>query len=105
MLQLLRALHLGILPLGGRLGLMTAPPAPVTHLLVVDAILGGQWRVLRGAVAPAVLPPGALCFPAPPPIVRGHPPPVLATPKQDYIMNAPPPRGGEVLILGPLALQ
>jgi peptide/nickel transport system permease protein len=45
MLQLLVALDLGILPLGGRLGLMTAPPPPVTHLLVLDAILAGQWRV------------------------------------------------------------
>jgi peptide/nickel transport system permease protein len=62
MLQLLLALQLGLLPLGGRLGLMATPPAPVTHLLVVDAILGGQWRVLGDALAHAVLPTVTLCF-------------------------------------------
>src|SRR5262244_2304708 len=64
MLQLLIALDLGMLPLGGRLGLMTTPPAPVTHLLIVDAILAGQWPVLAAALAPAVLPTLTLCFPA-----------------------------------------
>src|SRR5207253_872503 len=64
MLQLLLALELGIVPLGGRLGLMTAPPPPVTHLLFVDALLAGQWPVLGDALAPAVLPTVTLCFPA-----------------------------------------
>jgi peptide/nickel transport system permease protein len=35
MLQLLLALYLGWLPLGGRLGLTATPPAPITHLLFV----------------------------------------------------------------------
>src|SRR5207249_8108859 len=64
MLQLLLALELGIVPLGGRLGLMTAPPAPVTHLLVVDALLGGHWRGAGGRLAPGALPTVTPCFPA-----------------------------------------
>src|SRR5215470_4417583 len=70
MLQLLLALHLGLLPLGGRLGLMTAPPTPFTHLLCVDALLGGHWRVLGDALVHAVLPTVTLCFPALASIVR-----------------------------------
>src|SRR5207253_8596430 len=64
MLQLLLALELGIGPLGGRLGLMTAPPPPVTHLLFVDALLAGQWRAFGDAVAHAALPARTPCFPA-----------------------------------------
>jgi peptide/nickel transport system permease protein len=88
MLQLLLALQLGLLPLGGRLGLMATPPAPVTHLLVVDAILGGQWRVLGDALAHAVLPTVTLCFPALASIVRVNRAEMLETLKQDYIVNA-----------------
>src|SRR5262249_27965527 len=56
MLQLLLALHLGLLPLGGRLGLMTQPPAPFTHLLYVDALLSGHWRGVAAAPPPAAVP-------------------------------------------------
>src|SRR2546428_3602800 len=55
MLQLLLALELGIVPLGGRPGLMTAAPPPVTHLLFVDALLAGQWRGFPRPPAPARL--------------------------------------------------
>src|SRR5262245_63612124 len=56
MLQLLLALHLRLLPLGGRLGLMNTPPPAVTHLLYVDASLAGQWRGPGHAPAPPGLP-------------------------------------------------
>src|SRR5438552_9160963 len=88
MLQLLLALHMGILPLGGRRGLMTAPPTPVTHLLVVDALLGGHWRVLGDALAHAVLPAGAPGLPPPAPLARVNRAEMLEALKQDYIVNA-----------------
>lgn len=88
MLQLLIALDLGLLPLGGRLGLMSTPPEPVTHLVFVDAVLRGQWRTLGDAVAHAVLPMVTLCFPALASIMRVNRAEMIETLKQDYIVNA-----------------
>jgi peptide/nickel transport system permease protein len=88
MLQLLIALDLGVLPLGGRLGLMSTPPEPVTHLVFVDAVLRGQWRTLGDAVAHALLPMVTLCFPALASIMRVNRAEMIETLKQDYIVNA-----------------
>jgi peptide/nickel transport system permease protein len=88
MLQLLLALVLGWLPLGGRLGLMHAPPPPITHLLFVDALLRGQWSTLGDALAHAVLPVVTLCFPALASILRVNRAEMIETLEQDYIVNA-----------------
>src|SRR5204862_7649284 len=53
MLQLLVALHLGWLPLGGRLPLTAAPPEPITHLRLVDEVLRCQWGAFLEGLAPA----------------------------------------------------
>ena len=87
-LQLLLALHFGWLPLGGRLGLTATPPAPITHLLLVDALLRGDWRTLGDALAHAVLPVVTLCFPALASIVRVNRAEMLETLTQDYITTA-----------------
>jgi peptide/nickel transport system permease protein len=88
MLQLMVALHWGLLPLGGRLRLMSAPPPPITHLLFVDTLLRGQWGAFRDAVAHAVLPVVTLCFPALASIMRVNRAEMIETLKQDYIVNA-----------------
>jgi peptide/nickel transport system permease protein len=88
MLQLLIALHLGLLPLGGRLRLTTPPPEPITHLLFVDAILRGQWATLADALRHAVLPVVTLCFPALASIMRVNRAEMIETLRQDYIVNA-----------------
>jgi peptide/nickel transport system permease protein len=88
MLQLLLALHFGWLPLGGRLGLTATPPAPITHLLFVDAALRGEWRTLGDALAHAVLPVVTLCFPALASILRVNRAEMLETLGQDYIKTA-----------------
>ena len=88
MLQLLLALHLGWLPLGGRLGLTATPPTPLTHLLLVDALLRGEWRTLGDALAHAVLPVVTLCFPALASILRVNRAEMLETLGQDYIKTA-----------------
>jgi peptide/nickel transport system permease protein len=88
MLQLLIALDLGVLPLGGRLGLMSTPPEPITRLLFVDALLRGQWRTFADALAHAVLPVVTLCFPALASIMRVNRAEMIETLKQDYIVNA-----------------
>ena len=88
MLQLLIALQLGWLPLGGRLGLTAAPPAPITHLLFVDALLRGQWRTFADAAAHAVLPVVTLCLPALASIMRVNRAEMLETLRQDYVVTA-----------------
>ena len=88
MLQLLLALYLGWLPLGGRLGLAATPPAPITHLLFVDALLRGEWRTLGDALAHAVLPVVTLCFPALASILSVNRAEMLDTLAQDYIKTA-----------------
>jgi peptide/nickel transport system permease protein len=88
MLQLLVALHLGWLPLGGRLPLTATPPAPITHLLFVDAALRGEWRMLGAALAHAVLPVVTLSFPALASIMRVNRAEMLETLRQDYIVTA-----------------
>ena len=88
MLQLLIGLHWRLVPLGGRLGLMTPPPAPLTHLLFVDALLRGQWATLLDAAAHALLPMATLCLPALASITRVNRAEMLETLGQDYIVNA-----------------
>ena len=88
MLQLLIALDLGWLPLGGRLNLTTPPPAPITHLLLVDALLRGQWATFTDALRHAVLPVVTLCFPALASILRVNRAEMIETLRQDYVVNA-----------------
>jgi peptide/nickel transport system permease protein len=88
MLQLVIALWLGLLPLGGRLRLTTVPPEPITHLLFVDALLRGQWATFVDALHHAVLPVLTLCFPALASIMRVNRAEMIETLRQDYITSA-----------------
>jgi peptide/nickel transport system permease protein len=88
MLQLLLALYLGWLPLGGRLGLTATLPEPITRLLLVDALLRGEWRTLGDALRHAVLPVVTLAAPALASIVRVNRAEMLEALQQDYIMTA-----------------
>jgi peptide/nickel transport system permease protein len=88
MLQLLLALQLGWLPLGGRLALTATPPAPLTHLLFLDTALRGEWRTLGDALAHAALPVVTLCVPALASIMRVNRAEMLETLGQDYITTA-----------------
>jgi peptide/nickel transport system permease protein len=88
MLQLVLALFLGWLPLGGRLRLTTLPPDPLTHLLLLDALLRGQWATFADALRHAVLPVVTLCFPALASIVRVNRAEMIETLRQEYIQNA-----------------
>jgi peptide/nickel transport system permease protein len=88
MLQLAVALGLGLLPLGGRLDLVTPPPEPLTHLLLVDALLRGQWATFADALHHAILPVVTLCFPALASILRVNRAEMIETLRQDYIVSA-----------------
>ncbi len=105
MLQLLVALHWGLVPLGGRLSLMATPPAPITHLLFVDAALRGQWSTLGDALAHALLPVVTLCFPALASIMRVNRAEMIETLRQDYIVNARAQGTSELRIVTRYALR
>ena len=105
MLQLVIALDLGLLPLGGRLRLTTPPPAPITHLLFVDAALRGQWSTLADAFVHAVLPVVTLCFPALASIMRVNRAEMIETLKQDFIVNARAQGHSSVRIVAVYALR
>lgn len=88
MLQLAFALYLGWLPLSGRLGIMSAPPDPITHLYTIDALLAGQWGLFVDALTHLILPAVTLCFPALASIIRVNRAEMIEALGQDYITNA-----------------
>lgn len=88
MLQLYFALHLGWLPLGSQLEIMTEPPEPITHLLVFDSLLRMQFDITLEALHHMVLPALTLCFPALASIARVNRAEMLETLNEDYITNA-----------------
>ena len=67
MAQLFFALQLGWFPLGGRIEMMTDPPEPITHLLLLDSLLRGQPAIFAEGLHHIVLPAVALCFRRSPP--------------------------------------
>jgi len=105
MLQLLLALHFGWLPLGGRLNLTTELPPPITHLLLLDAVLRGQWATLGDGLRHAVLPVVTLSFPALASILRVNRAEMLETLHQDYILNARAQGLGGLRVVAKLALR
>lgn len=88
MAQLYFALHLGWFPLGGRIDMMTEPPDPITGMLLVDALLRGEFAVFTEGLRHIVLPAVALSFPALASIIRVNRAEMLETLKQNYIINA-----------------
>lgn len=88
MAQLYFALYLEWFPLGGRINMMTDPPADITHLLMVDALLQGRFSTFVEALHHIVLPAVALCLPALASIIRVNRAEMLETLNQDYIVNA-----------------
>lgn len=88
MAQLFFALQLGWFPLGGRIDMMTDPVEPITHLLLVDSLLRGEFGTFAEAMHHAVLPAAALSVPALASIIRVNRAEMLETLNQDYVVNA-----------------
>ena len=55
-LQLIFYAELGMLPLGGRLGLLDIPPATVTGFYTIDSVLAGDFGRLRTVIIHLILP-------------------------------------------------
>jgi peptide/nickel transport system permease protein len=88
MLQLLLALKLDFLPVGGRLGMLTKPPLKITHLYLIDSLITGNWFVFKDALRHVILPAFVLSFPALASIIRVNRAEMLEVLIRDFIVNA-----------------
>jgi peptide/nickel transport system permease protein len=105
MLQLLIALQLGWLPLGGRLSLVTEPPPFVTGMYLVDSLLAGEPGVFLEALRHIILPATALCFPALASIIRVNRAEMIEALQQDYVTGAQAMGIGRARVVAVYALK
>lgn len=105
MLQLFVALHLGWLPLGGRLGILDEAPPAITHLYLVDSLIAGDLELFASALSHIILPALALCFPALASIVRVNRAEMIEALSMDYIVNARAQGIGRLRIVAAYALK
>jgi peptide/nickel transport system permease protein len=80
--------RLGVLPGPGQLNIYTAPPAPITGMVAVDALLTGNWPALRDALAHLVLPAVVLGYYQTGLITRMTRGSLLEVLRQDYVRTA-----------------
>ena len=88
MLQLFFSFYIDVFPLSGQIASMTDPPEPITRLILIDALLRGQWDVFTEAAHHIVLPALTLAIPALASIIRVNRAEMLEILKKDYIVNA-----------------
>jgi peptide/nickel transport system permease protein len=79
---------LGVLPGPGQLGIYTPPPPRVTGMIVVDALLAGDWTALRDALRHLVLPAVVLGYYQTGLITRITRGSLLEVLRQDYVRTA-----------------
>ncbi|WP_319410918.1 ABC transporter permease [uncultured Cohaesibacter sp.] len=105
MLQWYLALEADIFPLGGQLGIMTDPPAHITGLLTIDALLTLNFPVFAEAFMHILLPALALSFPALASIIRVNRAEMLEALNKDYVTNAKAQGIGPFRIVAHYALK
>lgn len=88
LLQLLFAVNLELVPVSGRLGLTTPVPEPVTHLLLVDSLLRGEFETFAEAFRYLILPAVVLSFPCLASILRVNRAEMIEVLQSDYIVSA-----------------
>lgn len=88
LLQLFFAVQLGWLPVSGRLGLITQRPEPITHLLILDSLLRGQWSTAAQALSYIIMPALVLSFPCLASVARVTRSEMIETMSSDYILGA-----------------
>ena len=88
LLQLYFAVQLGWLPVSGQLPLVMRPPEPITHLILVDALLRGEfdtfWQALRYILLPAIV----LSFPCLASILRVNRAEMIEVLHSDHVVAA-----------------
>lgn len=88
LLQLWFAVQLGWLPVSGRLPLVMAPPEPITHFLLVDSLLRGQFHTFVAALQHIIMPAIVLSFPCLASILRVNRAEMIEVLQSDYIVAA-----------------
>lgn len=79
---------LGILPGPGQLGIFTQPPPHITGLVVIDAVLAGDWEALGDALRHLILPAFVLGYYSAGLITRMTRGSLLEVLRQDYVRTA-----------------
>lgn len=88
LLQLFFAVQMGWLPVSGRIGLITPIPEPITHLLIVDALLRGQWSTALEGLGFIAMPALVLSFPCLASVARVTRAEMIETLSTDYVLGA-----------------
>lgn len=88
LLQLFFAVRLEWLPVSGRLPLTELPPEPITHLLLVDSLLRGQFETFWAALSHIILPAIVLSFPCLASILRVNRAEMIEVLQSDHIVAA-----------------
>jgi peptide/nickel transport system permease protein len=88
LLQLFFAVRLELLPVSGRLPLTSLAPEAITHLLLVDTLLRGDFETFREALSHIILPAIVLSFPCLASILRVNRAEMIEVLQSDYIVAA-----------------
>ena len=88
LLQLYFSVQLEWLPVSGRLNLVTTPPEPITHLLLLDSLLRGEFDTFVQALHHLVLPAVVLSFPCLASILRVNRAEMIEVLSADHITAA-----------------
>jgi ABC-type dipeptide/oligopeptide/nickel transport systems, permease components len=88
LLQLLFSVHWEILPVSGQLPLTTIPPEPITHFLLIDSLLRGDFETFKEALSHIILPAIVLSFPCLASILRVNRAEMIEVLQSDYIVAA-----------------
>ena len=105
LLQALFGVWLGWLPTSGQLSVMTAPPAPLTGMVLIDALLAGDLTVFVEALRYAVLPAFVLALPSLAAIVRVCRAEMIEVLGADYVVAARAHGVSSFRVVGWLALK
>ena len=96
---------LGILPAGGRLSISILPPVHITGSYIVDALLTGDWVILKDALWHLILPAAVMALPEIAVTSRLTRSSMLEVLGQDYIRTARSKGLPEHLVIGKHALR
>lgn len=96
---------LGWLPTGGQLSVATAPPPPLTGMVLLDALLEGRFAVFVEALRHAILPVFVLSLPALAAVVRVNRAEMIEVLQSDYIIAARAHGVAPARIIAVLALK
>ena len=96
---------LGWLPTSGQLSVATAPPPPVTGMVLLDALLAGNFATFVEALRYAILPAFVLALPSIAAIVRVNRAEMIEVLASDYVIAAQAHGVSPHRVIGWLALK